>query len=544
MAQVTLCHGGCTDVNRLPSAKPWHTHTAGYFPGGGWDSAGVSCLDNGDVYVLDNDMWNNLIQGQESFATYGYLYKLRDDGSFMRMNPDGAWAHPYYISGSGNGNGFDVQEGYLPHEALMLDNTSLGALMSTDGTDLFFHVQGQGKLLHLDVSTLQLDLWIGVSAASGTPTATNSGLGSTSVIGNQSVQFVRVGNHLYWMDNVISGGAYLNHIRRVSDAEPHGTETITPSSWTSVPSWWTASTDVAKINPSTRLPYGQDPDSHVQYLGANTTHGLAYDNGYFYFFQEVGWSPGFEPSWWSGTIGGTSALRRWKWPDPATNNQADIETLYYSYGRGVVSDFESQPEGASTGDYFWKDGLGGPLLEGFRVPSSTLHVRDGWLYAHNWGAETISFGVRYGQALVRFNIAELEAYVAENGGPMLHDRENPFYETINQATGWWVGGGDVVWNSRDRWQHWRDGGEPINHTGLCTYDIGKGTHAGSILMLGYEFDDMWMNGSTIHTLRVLREEGPPSQFNLTLSFEGLRMKGYQAQTQIEDLFVPEVVTLS
>jgi hypothetical protein len=532
----------------MPSAAPWYTYTDSIWVGGFWEAGGLACLDNGDVYSINTHSYDTLLADWWD-ASYYIINKRRADNQWERLNPPGHWAHPWYREFAG-GSDLDSQTGYLPHISLPRQSGFFQGSLYTDGTQLYLVAASEGKLFHIDPDTLQVTQLIGTAPeVVSHPGLTVAGTGAASLMGGYPAQPIKIGNHLYWLDYLAIGDPTitLNQIIRMSLDPPYGTEYVSPVRWKSVPGWASVETDAARLD-SNGVPNGHDVGRVVN--AAGTTCGLAYYEGYFYFTSVVGWNFSDAPEWADTNKGGWCALRRWKWPDSETGNDADIETLYYSWRRGVLTDHASQPEGSAylgRDDDFFRDGLGDEMLEGFEVLSSDLHVIDGWLYMHNWATVTQpgSPNYRSGAAIIRFDVAQLVADVEANGGPLLHDRENPYFETVNQASGWWLGRGDYVWSVRDRWQNYRDGDDPINHGGYGIFVPGKGPDfADKILMLNTEFDNSYMNMQNMYVLRVLSPTGPPTTFDVTLSFEGVRLKGYQRQTDIPDLFVPEIVTLS
>ena len=312
-------------------------------------------------------------------------------------------------------------------------------------------------------------------------------------------------------------------------------------------------------NPATELPNFFNADvvaSIDDYIG------VAIHNDWMYLFgnSRTNVANSVEP--WS-----SSWLRRIDMNNPS----GGVETLYYALERPTglayrtprdhLSDFVASPEGvpwptSSPTDYpDWAPGLGTPQLYGFSIPATSMAavVGDSIVFNNDSTRTFVSGWQIFSEQLCAFDIPALLQAVAEAGGPIRHNREQPNFYIVANGTANDHSYTDHNWKSR--WAVWQhiDGGTPafthVSTPSLIANEAAPGW-AGKVLFMSSVVDDSlawsdYVYSHQGHVIKVLERKGSAERdFVVEFSFEGAILKSYGAAAGILPPEAPEEIILS
>lgn len=535
--------------NRLPSAtESWNLWTYAIQPCG-WSPPyymDVAALDNGEIWVTAGPVDVTAAHSNDE-ANHNLILKAGPEG-MQRIGGD-MWTYGYEEFGGGP---IPVPDGsYLPH-SMIYSPAGRGLQLHNDGQNLLIYEDDNGWLYHLDVSTYILTQMGQVSPASGQGPG-DSPFGGAYAVG----QMVHRGNHWYYCRKEASGSFW--QLWRVEDEPPYGQEQLTSWKETGEVSWDDGSTtwNGHHINATTRLPNMMDGES---LYGNSDAMMLGWYDGYWYattYRERLSFAP-YESE--------LCALVRW-----ADTLDQPIEYLYYAYTDGdlsvggvsdedawnsqnlrlTVSDPVAQPIGVQSGvvyggDFTWA-AFSGPLLEGWMASGTDtrkLAIMDDNLFMNN-GTTLSSFQSSHtnGMTVTKWHIPTLLSDVTTNGRPLVHDREAPWYQSISNGRSPWEGDPALgAWQDR-RWP-WQDGVDSIH--GSASFDTSEYPDFKGKLVLGHHVTYMpnVAHWASVLPIALLEDPQISAKFQVTLSFESVRLSAYQRQVEVARVSVPEVVELT
>jgi hypothetical protein len=494
----------------------------------------VAALDNGEIWVM---VGRTDVTAAHTWDENNAVLILKAGPEGMQRISGDAWSAGAEEFGFGVS---PVPDGsYLPH-VIFETFAQSGVVLHNDGTNILVYNPNDGWLYHLDPSTYII-----------------SQMGVVSTNGNFAIgQMVHRGD--YWYYPKREQTTHFWQLWRIQDAAPYGQEQVTSWKGSGEVSWDDGNTtwDGHHINATTRLPNMMDGES---LYGSGDSMPLGWYDGYWYSvpYRARGTFAPYESMFCS--------LVRW-----ADTLDQPIEYLYYAYTDGdlsvggvsdedawnsqnlrlTVTDAESTPNGVVAangtvqgGNFIWQ-AFSGPLLEGWFIGSQKMSIMDDNLFINN-GTTISSFQASHtnGMTITKWHIPTLLSDVTANGRPLIHNREAPWYQSISNGRSPWEGDPALgVW--QDRQWPWQDGVDSIH--GSAVFDTCEYTDLKGKLVLGHHVTYMpniahWASALPI---AVLEDPQISAKFQVTLSFEGVRLSGYQRQVEVARVSVPEVVRLT
>jgi hypothetical protein len=364
--------------------------------------------------------------------------------------------------------------------------------------------------------------------------------------------------YIYWPELLVWNDSAVR-IRRMSTTAPYPVET-----------YWLppgiAGGSAIDTNPATGRPYAVEMD----WMGGSsgpTAYGLAFEGDWFYLLQnDSQWdnyhgdvepptadggaymalyrAPVADPSQWELLYWGWDAFNQGAYPRDATTEYSSVAPYIVPPGYLYLTPGFENPVWPATGT---------PDLEGFD-PAAVPVISNGSLFFQNWTTAYIQI-MLHGLTLCRFDLPRLVADVQANG-PIRHNQQAPYYETIANGTAGDEGFVGYNYNNRQRGFQYRSGNVPLlTHAagaGLCTAPSSE-RFAGSLLYPSPSLSsfgpaiafnlDTWCNWM-ICELTPVDQTPSSAAIDVRLRFDGLEMRGYGPQYPLTVQPPPEEVILS
>lgn len=498
----------------------WYQWTYGIVPGGNWGPGHhLFVLDNGDVVSFVSH-WTDF-QYNETDIGASLVSIVRPDGcerilcdvsvSALSGNPYNYFYEPF-VRPDWGGEG-DMRENTL--------GTSWGELFGcTDGSDIFVFVADRNVLMKFDIQARRMTHMAGIvdDQTYVNDAYADSSVGVNGVVGVPMHCFYHDGYVYYWAD-----GDTGHILRRISITAPYSLSTVrnyaNPVGFTGSMATWGCESNADG--------YPNFMNADVMYPTSGFTPSAVYGD-YLYV-----WSA------YSGNPFSYEELARFdmvNW---------DKEVLYYGIDyseplhpiRDLTPNHRGNPNGVLVNS-----------VENNRFPGTgTIHyeamesgynnaviVNDYFITTNDQVSAWSSSDQVYGSMVQGVHLPTLLAAYGANGNkPIRHDRENPMWEMLGNATA-----GDEMFNFfnyRNRKRHFEhnDGFRPT-----CSHPLWQGAFAtgnpgtpwdGKLLyhtsIIARCFIGDWDNNNAM-AVKVLEPERSAGGLKARISFEGMALKGY------------------